>query len=70
MWYWPAPPPGPGHVPLCKAGFYCRTVRGGRLYHKPKNEITGQVDYGSFDSYWQMMMEVGAPYSSCYGPSP
>ncbi|MDB5149518.1 MAG: Methyltransferase protein [Mucilaginibacter sp.] len=58
----PAPPPGaPGMFRCAKPGFIAELLEKAGFTNITQNEITGQVDYGSFDRYWQMMMEVGAP---------
>jgi len=58
----PAPPPGaPGMFRCAKPDVIAGLLKQVGFNDITSIEITGQVDYGSFDRYWQMMMEVGAP---------
>jgi ubiquinone/menaquinone biosynthesis C-methylase UbiE len=58
----PPPPPGaPGMFRCAKPGFIADVFKQAGFNNITETEITGQVDYSSFDRYWQMMLEVGAP---------
>ncbi|QEM12196.1 class I SAM-dependent methyltransferase [Mucilaginibacter rubeus] len=58
----PAPPPGsPGMFRCAKPDVIANLLKQAGFNDITPIELTGQVDYGSFDRYWQMMMEVGAP---------
>ncbi|WP_413670849.1 class I SAM-dependent methyltransferase [Mucilaginibacter sp. Mucisp86] len=58
----PAPPPGaPGMFRCAKPDVIANLLKHAGFNHITQSEIAGKVDYGSFDLYWQIMMEVGAP---------
>jgi len=56
-----APPVAPGMFRCAKPDVIAGLLKQAGFNDITSIEITGQVDYGSFDRYWQMMMEVGAP---------
>lgn len=58
----PAPMPGaPGMFRCAAPGMIVAIFKQAGFKHIQETVITGQVDYQSFDRYWEMMLEVGAP---------
>ena len=58
----PTPMPGaPGMFRCASPGLMTGILKQAGFKHIKENTITGQVDYQSFDRYWEMMLEVGAP---------
>lgn len=58
----PAPPPGaPGMFRCGKPGFIADLLRQVGLKNVSEKELTGRVNYGSTDTYWQFMTDVVAP---------
>jgi ubiquinone/menaquinone biosynthesis C-methylase UbiE len=58
----PPPPPGaPGMFRCAGSDFVSGLLKQAGFKNITVSEITGKVDYESFDRYWQIMLDVGAP---------
>jgi ubiquinone/menaquinone biosynthesis C-methylase UbiE len=58
----PKPPPGaPGMFRCGKPGLMTEILAQAGFKNISQQELTGQIEYGSVDKYWQNMMEVAAP---------
>jgi ubiquinone/menaquinone biosynthesis C-methylase UbiE len=58
----PAPPPGaPGMFRCGAPGFLANIFRQAGLHHVTEQELTGTLNCGSNDTYWNFMNEVAAP---------
>jgi ubiquinone/menaquinone biosynthesis C-methylase UbiE len=58
----PAPIPGaPGMFRCAAPDLITDLFKNAGFKNIEKKQISGQVDYESFDRYWQIMLDVGAP---------
>lgn len=58
----PSPAPdSPGMFRCARPGLIAAFFTTAGFKNITEKEITGQVDFGSFDQYWQIMLDVGAP---------
>jgi ubiquinone/menaquinone biosynthesis C-methylase UbiE len=60
----PTPPPvagAPGMFRCAKPGLIAGLFEQTGFTNLSEELISGVIDYGSFDNYWQMMLEVAAP---------
>lgn len=58
------PPPvagAPGMFRCARPGLIAGFFEQAGFTNLAEEQISGVVDYGNFDNYWQMMLEVGAP---------
>jgi len=64
----PAPPPGsPGMFRCAKDGLIADLFTQAGLKNVTQQEITGQLNSGTADMYWNMMTEVAAPVAGALG---
>jgi len=57
----PPTPDAPGMFRCAAPGFIAAIFKQAGFKQTEETVITGQVDFQSFDRYWEMMMEVAAP---------